>query len=66
MNREQAARERAMKRRVGASKEHAAKVKDHLLSQADLYTTCRQCRQRVTGTLADIQAHVEACHGGTR
>lgn len=63
MNRDQKARELALRRRAGASKEHSAKVKAHMLAQADLETTCQTCHKQVTGTLDTIRAHVEACNG---
>lgn len=52
-----------MKRRAGASREHSAKVKAHMLAQADLFTTCRGCGKQITGTLEDIQRHCDRCVG---
>lgn len=64
-DRRKRATEKAMRRRLGMNKDKAAKVKDSMLSQSDLYTTCRFCGGKVTGSLKYIQDHVERCseHG---
>lgn len=62
-DRKRKAAEMAMKRRRGASKHHAERVKAHMLAQPDLYTTCQECGQVVKGSLAEIQAHAGECHG---
>lgn len=60
-DRKRRAAEVAMKRRRGASRAHSEKVKTHMLAQEDLYTTCRRCNQKITGTLADIHHHYDTC-----
>lgn len=64
--RERKAAETAMRRRRGARPEHAAKIKQTMLCQDDLFTTCRKCGGRVSGTLVTIQQHVEKCDGQRR
>lgn len=62
-DRKRRAAEVAMRRRAGASKAHSDKVKQHMLGQEDLYTTCQRCGSRINGTLEVIQQHVEQCDG---
>lgn len=54
----------AAKRRAGASPTQARRIKDHMLAQHDLHTTCRFCQQTVRGTLAAINQHVMECGNG--
>ena len=61
----QRAVETAMRRRCGASKHHSDKVRTHMLSQDDLYTTCQACGQGLKGTLDAIMQHGGACKGGS-
>ena len=61
--RKQKAAEVAMRRRRGASKAHSDKVRMHMLSHADLYTTCQACGQPVRGALVEVLAHTENCDG---
>ncbi len=63
MEREQKRAEMTMKRRRGGSKAHAERINQHMRDQADLYTTCQGCKQRIVGSLTAIMVHVENCHG---
>lgn len=56
--------ETAFRRRKGASEAHAEKVKANMLSQNDLFTTCRFCGQTVRGTLDTLREHVARCERG--
>lgn len=60
-DRRQRAAEVAMRRRRGASRAQSEKVKANMLAQDDLYTTCRRCQQKISGTLADIHRHYDTC-----
>lgn len=40
---------------------HAIVLTKHFESQTDLFTTCRLCKARVTGTLQQIKDHATGC-----
>lgn len=44
-----------------ANVENAKRITAHFEAQSDLFTQCPQCKQQLTGTLAQIKAHV--CFG---
>lgn len=52
--------ESALKRRTGDA-EHAAKLNQHFESQNDLYAFCPHCKNRITGSMAQLKGHIDGC-----